>query len=390
MVTYWGEGFWGIMPFTLQMVMILVSGYVLATTKAVQGLLRALTGLAKTPGQAVVLCTLIAFVACWVNWGFGLVVAAFTCREMNKTVPGVNYRVLVASGYSGFLVWHGGLSGSIPLLLATEGNFSQELMGGLIPLSQTIFSPLNWAALAGLFFILPTLNYFMSQGDSGHVEIAEDERAETVPVANTPAEKLENSRLVSILIAGLGFFYVGLRVFAGDFHLNLNTMNFCFLFLAILLHGRPRNFIQAVMESGQKVGPLLIQYPFYAGIMGVMTGSGLAVVLSEAFVAISNETTFPLFTFFSAGLVNLFIPSGGGQWAVQSTIVIPAAQELGVALPKVAMAVAWGDAWTNLAQPFWALPLLAIAGLKVRDIMGYCIMTLIASGVWLGALFLLF
>jgi short-chain fatty acids transporter len=379
-----------LIPFTLQMVMMLLGGYVVATSRPVHGALRWLTARVDTPAQAVVVCALVSIIACWVHWGFGLVVAAFTCREMIKQVPLANYRLLVAAGYGGFIVWHGGLSGSIPLLLATPGNFSQELMGGVVPLSITTFSTLNLVASVGLLIIIPATCYAMAVHFPAEAPVDLDEPApEPAFVPTCFAERLENSRLVSLLLVGLAVAFLWVQWSSDSFIFDLNRVNFLFLFLGILLHGRLRSFLNAVQEVGKKLGPILVQYPFYAGIMGMMEHSGLAAVLSEQFVAISTATTFPLFTFFSAGLVNFFVPSGGGQWAVQSTIVIPAAKELGVDTAKAAMAIAWGDAWTNLAQPFWALPLLAIAGLKVRDIIGYCVTLLIVSGIFLSLIFLI-
>jgi short-chain fatty acids transporter len=170
--------------------------------------------------------------------------------------------------------------------------------------------------------------------------------------------------------------------------LDLNSINFIFFMLGAILHGTPRRFINAVTEGTPKIAPILIQYPLYAGIMAILQQSGLAGDISQWFVEHSTAATFPLMTFYSAGMLNVLVPSGGGQWAVQAPIVIPAAQELGVSIPRVAMAVAWGDAWTNMLQPFWAVPLLTIAGLSIKDIIGFCLLVLLASGVGLSLLFL--
>ncbi len=202
----------------------------------------------------------------------------------------------------------------------------------------------------------------------------------------TPAERIENSKVLSLLLGVMGYaFIIGYFVRNG-FALNLNIVNFVFLFTAIILHGTPRHLLDAVFSGARNTAGILLQFPFYAGIMGMMTaagpeGSSVASVISDWFVSISNETTFPLFTFLSAGIVNFFVPSGGGQWAVQAPIMMPAGLELGVDSAKTAMAIAWGDAWTNMIQPFWALPALGIAGLGAKDIMGYCLVVLIASGV---------
>ena len=389
MVYYWGNGFWVLIPFTLQMVMILVSGYIVASSKPVSSALNALASLAKTPGKAVVLLTLVSTIACWLNWGFGLIVGAFLCRALIRSVPSLNYRVLVASAYSGFLVWHGGFSGSIPLLLATPGNFSEKLVGKILPLSETLWSPVNLVAVIGLLIILPITNYIMQRYSKPEiVDIKKEDPPSENITPHTPAEKMENSFLITLLTVALGATYLIITIQRDAFNFNLNTVNFIFLFLGILLHGKPSRFLDASCDGAKKVAPILIQYPFYAGIMAMMQDSGLAASISNAFVAFASEATFPLYTFFSAGIVNFFVPSGGGQWAVQSPIVIPAAREIGANLTNSIMAVAWGDAWTNMAQPFWALPLLAIAGLRIRDIIGYTITILLVSGVFLSLVFL--
>ena len=175
--------------------------------------------------------------------------------------------------------------------------------------------------------------------------------------------------------------YLGYHFATKGFDLNINIVNLIFVVLGIVFHGTPKRFLAAVANAVKTAGGIIIQFPFYAGIMGMMVASGLAGVVSEAFVSISNENTFHLFTFYAAGIVNFFVPSGGGQWAVQAPIMLEAAQSLGVDYSKTAMAIAWGDAWTNMIQPFWALPALAIAGLRAKDIMGYCIFVLLLSGI---------
>ena len=237
---------------------------------------------------------------------------------------------------------------------------------------------------------LPLLNWFMSKHKTEPVNLPAEQIPPDSSTGSTPAEKLERSSLLGILTALVGLSYIALELFSQTFSLDINRVNFIFLFLALLLHRNFRNFLNATLDGASKVGPLLIQYPFYAGIMYMMTESGLANQISEGFVSISSETTFALYAFFSAGLVNFFVPSGGGQWAVQAPIIIQAANSMGLELSKPIMAVAWGDAWTNLAQPFWALPILAIAGLKARDIMGYCLVSLVVSGVIISACLLLF
>lgn len=380
MVDYWGSGFWDLLSFTMQMALIVVTGYILANTPLFKRLLSTLAVLTKTPGQAIVLVTFVASIACLINYGFGLVVGALFARHVVRQVPSVDYRILVAAAYSGFLVWHGGLSASIPLTIATEDHFLADVMG-TIPIADTLLSPANLFIVCAFLISLPVVNYFLLKTSTSSYTIdmarfAEEKREEAAAVAETPAEKLENSQWVSLAIALLGLTYVVLYFIENGLDLNINIVNFTFLFLGILCHRTPRRFLTAVGEGVKNAGGIIIQFPFYAGIMGMMVGSGLSEQLSLWFVSISSAETFPLWTFLSAGLLNMFIPSGGGQWAVQGPIMVPAALELGADMAKTAMAVAWGDAWTNMIQPFWALPLLAIAGLKVRDIMGFCVILL--------------
>ncbi len=203
----------------------------------------------------------------------------------------------------------------------------------------------------------------------------------------TPAEKLENSFIMSGLIVLIGAAYIIQLIVSGSFELSLNTVNLIFLILGIAFHGTPINYVRAVGEAAKSASGIILQFPFYAGIQGLMvganavTGASFAGVISQAFVSVANQITFPLFTFLSAGIVNFFVPSGGGQWAVQAPIMMPAGQALGVSPSLTAMAIAWGDAWTNLLQPFWALPALGIAKLGARDIMGYCLISLFVTGI---------
>ena len=303
----------------------------------------------------------------------------------------VDYRLLIASAYSGFVVWHGGLSGSIPLTIATDKHFAMQWMG-VVPIRETLFSPLNLFILATLILGLPFINLFMHPKLEDRVlfKSEEEELLQEEKKPNTFAEKLEHSKWISISVSLVGFFYITIYFLSSGFKLNLDIVNFSLLFLGILLHLTPIRFLEAAKLAVKGTSGIILQFPFYAGIMGMMVDSGLAKKISNLFVEISNPTTFPLFTFWSAGILNLFIPSGGGQWAVQGPIVLAASRELGVSYSKIAMAVAWGDAWTNLIQPFWALPALAVAGLGIRDIMGFCLVSLIFSGVVISIAFLVF
>jgi short-chain fatty acids transporter len=395
----WGGGFWNLLAFSMQMLLVLVTGFMLASTPLVRAGLRRLAGLARGPGAAIVLVSLVSLVASWLNWGFGLVVGALFARELAAQVR-VDYRLLVASAYSGFVVWHGGLSGSVPLAIAGEGHFMAEAMG-VVPTSQTIFSGWNLAILAALFVLVPLVNRLMlprpedsvyhrpdsGDGDARSARDPVQDGADPVPVRF--ADRLEDSRLLALAIGLAGLAWLADRFLAGG-GLDLNTVNFALLMLAIVLHGNARRLLASLQQAIRGGAGIVIQFPFYAGIMAIMADSGLAASLSRAFVSLASAETLPFWSFIAGGVLNIFVPSGGGQWAVQAPIMIPAAEALGADMAKVAMGVAWGDAWTNLVQPFWALPLLALAGLRARDIMGFCLVQLLAAGVVIGLGLLLF
>ncbi len=379
----WGDGFWGLLTFAMQMLLVLLTGHMLASTPLVKSWLARLATLAKSAGGAIILVTLVSLAASWINWGFGLVVGALFAKEIARQVR-VDYKLLVASAYSGFLVWHGGLAGSVPLTIATEGHFAADKMG-VISTSDTIFAVFNLVIVAALFVAVPLINRMMLPGEEESVyvdpallEEPEEDLSQTV---DRPADKLENSRILAWLIGFAGVAYLFDYYVVKGASLNLNVINFTFLFLAIILHGTPRRMLASLQEAIKGGGGIVIQFPFYAGIMAIMIQSGLAASLSEWMVSFASAKTLPFWTFISAGIVNIFVPSGGGQWAVQSPVVIEAAMQLDADMARAAMAVAWGDAWTNMLQPFWALPVLAIAGLKAKDIMGYCLIQLFVSGI---------
>ncbi|GFD74950.1 short-chain fatty acid transporter [Alteromonas marina] len=380
-VQQWGDGFWGLLTFSMQMLLVLVTGFMLACTPLVKAILERLASVAKKPGSAIVLVTLVSLIASWINWGFGLVVGALFAKALAKNVS-VDYRLLVASAYSGFIVWHGGLAGSVPLTIATPGHFSEAQIG-VIRTSETIFSSFNLLLLAIMFVIIPLVNRLMlpPESESVIVDSAKLQDDALPPATNErPADKLENSKVLGLLVGFAGLAYL-MNYFIEGGGLNLNIVNTLFLFLAIVLHGSPRNVLHSLHQAVQGGSGIVIQFPFYAGIMAVMVQSGLAQTMSQWLISFASAESLPVWSFVSAGVVNIFVPSGGGQWAVQAPVILPAAAELGAEINRVAMAVAWGDAWTNLIQPFWALPVLAIAGLKAKDIMGFCLVQLIVTGV---------
>ncbi|MDD6058535.1 MAG: short-chain fatty acid transporter [Clostridiales bacterium] len=400
-VAGWGKGIWNLLAFSMQMALVLVLGSALANAAIVKGIIDKVAGIAKTPTQGIVVVTVVSVLCCWLNWGFGLVIGAILAKEVAKKVKGIDYRLLIASAYTGFVVWHAGISGSIPLALATPGEEALlKATGGAlseaVSTSMTIFAPYNILACAVILIGLPLINAKMHPSKEEAVvvdpKLLEEKKVEKKD-AVTPAEKLENSPICSLIIVVAGAVFLVNYFMNNGFNLTLDIVNTIFLVLGLLAHKTPINYVNAIADAAKGTAGIILQFPFYAGIMALMTfapnGTSLASVISTFFVSISNHVTFPLFSFLSAGIVNFFVPSGGGQWAVQGPIMMPAGLELGVHPSITGMAIAWGDAWTNMIQPFWALPALGIAGLSARDIMGYCVIALLFSGIVVCACLLL-
>ena len=389
MADHWGNGVWKLLGFSMQMVLILVLGTVLAMSRPVKAALRAIARMASTSSQGIILVTLTSMMALWVNWGFGLVVGALLAREVASHVKNSHFPLLIAAAYSGLLVWHSGLSGSIPLKIASTGDdaLSQLLNGQTVPLLETIFAWQNIAIIIALAISLPILNILMMPDKNNRLGLAAEEEPEPAVdlTAMSPAEKLEHYPIINYLLVAIGAVYL-FGFFSSGRSISLNEINLCLLLAGLALHINPRNYLNAMNSAIGTSSGIILQFPLYAGVMGMMVGSGLAGAMSQWFVDISSAQSFPVITFLSAGVVNFFVPSGGGQWAVQAPIVVPAAAELGVPVSKAAMAVAWGDAWTNMIQPFWALPLLALSGLNLRQIMGYCVVILLWSGALISSM----
>ena len=406
----WGSGVWGLLAFSMQMALVLVLGSALANAPAIKKLIVKLAGVPKKPVGAVAFVTIISAICCFINWGFGLIIGALLAKEVAKKIKGLDYRLIIAAAYSGFVIWHAGISGSIPLgmtSLNADGvvDNTAGAVTEIVPTSQTIFSAWNLIMVLAVVLVVAFVNAKMHPDPKDVVSIdpklLEDAPNNTEVKARkdqTPAEKLENSMVLSYIVVVIGAIYLIYNfVNAGSIlnALSLNIVNLIFLILGIAFHKTPISYVKAITESAESAGGIILQFPFYAGIQGMMVTAGsngvsLASAISNGFVSISTPRTFPVLCYLAAGIVNFFVPSGGGQWAVQGPIMMPAGLKLGVTPAVTAMGIAWGDAWTNMLQPFWALPALGIAGLGARDIMGYCAIVLIASGIVtaLGFLFL--
>lgn len=381
----WGDGLPSLLAFTAQICITLLTAHALAHTDKAQALLRRIGNIPKTPVSAYGLVTLSAGLGSLIAWSLGLIVGATVAKEVAKQCArrGVrlHYPLLVASAYAGFVIWHMGYSSSAGLFVATPGH-SLEAEIGIIPITETVFTLRNGLLALLTLAVITVVCPMMRPPDKELVEIDPDLLAEepapreggtaqSAGQGTTLARRLDNLRPLTIVLGAGLFGYLGHTFYTQGFQLNLNLVNWSFLGAGLLLARSPAHYIRLINNAGSTIGPVLIQYPFYAGILGMMQGTGLADLISDWFTAVASAQTLGFFAFLSAGLVNLFIPSGGGQWAVQGPIFIDAAQNLGVEPSLIVLAISYGDQWTNMIQPFWTIPLLAIAGLHMRQIMGY-------------------
>ncbi len=390
----WGDGLIGLLAFMTQMSLVLLLGHMLAHTGPVRALLVRAAGVPRTAPQAYGFVALCAAVASLITWGLGLVVAALLSIEVARSGKErglrLHFPLLVAAGYSGYVVWHMGYSGSGPLAVATPGSDVAEQLGTTLPVTETIFS---WWNLTGIVLavvvVVVTMARLAPSADDPVVELPEgaelaSEEAELLDTrggeAPTPAERLDGSRLVTSVLGAALLAYLVTYYAQEGFLLTLDIVNWTFLCLVMLLVKSPGELARLVAGAARNVGDILVQFPLYAGILGIMTASGLITVFADFFVSISTENTLGLWAFFAGGFINLFVPSGGGQFAVQAPIFFEAAAQLGVDPAIVTMGIAYGDQWTNMIQPFWALPVLAIARLRIRDVMGFTAVTLVVTG----------
>lgn len=410
LVAAWADpktGVWKLLEFAMQMCLILVTGHAVAASRPVAAALRRLADLPRSGAQAAAMVALVAMGLAVLNWGLGLIAGAIVARDTGRSLArrGVphHYPVLVAAGYLGLMVWHGGFSGTAPLMVSRESGIASVLPAGTelapIPLSATILSPLNLVVTGGLIAIGTMAMALMMPRENGQRCRVPEGQIQTKPDAETEepnsafVRTLEETPIVNLALAALiaawaiPYYLPGRGSPSGILSLTPNEVNLTMLMLALVLHGSPRSLLAAVEEGARGCAGIILQFPLYAGIMAMMHASGLTAELSRLVSRGAGETTLAPMTFLSAGLVNLFVPSGGGQWAVQGPIVVESALATGAGLPEAVMALAYGDQLTNMLQPFWALPLLAITGAKAREIVGYTAIAMALGILWtLGCL----
>lgn len=401
-------GVWAFLKFSMQMCLILVTGHALASSPPMARAIGALARLPRTGAQACALVALVAATLGVLNWGLGLIAGALIAREVGRSLDlrGIraHYPVIAASGYVGLMVWHGGFSGTAPLKMTTMPDVIDVLKPalaetvGVVPLTQTILSPLNLVVTGGLIALcVIVMSLLHPRGDNTGAACEPFSTFHPDPAPTTPhsAESkgaiprlLEDTPIASVFLIALialwaWRYYFPAQGASGITRLSPDTVNLTMLMLGLAFHGTPMRYVEAVGDAATGCAGIILQFPLYAGIMGMMNASGLTAQLATGIASAGSATTLPLYTFVSAGVINFFIPSGGGQWGVQGPIAMQSALDAGVAPAKMIMAVAYGDQLTNMLQPFWALPLLAITGVKARDIVGYTAVLMVIAALWI-------
>lgn len=395
-IVEWGNGFWALVPFAMQMALVVLTGFLVSTAPVVDRLFERIASRTRSPRGAVVRMALVSMGLAWVHWGLSLVGCAMFVRHMVRAEPRVDYRLLVCAAYFGMgATWHAGLSASAPLLVATPGHFLEGTIG-LIPTSSTIFSPFNLGLtvivvglLAGLAWTLHPPAGEARPVDPAVLDTLDRFEAPRPPARLTPAARIDHGRWLTLSIGGCGLLWIGWHFWTHGFQLTLDVLNFGFLTLAILLHPSAASVLAAAERGSALLSGIVLQFPFYAGMYGVIQGTGLAQILGNAIASVATPATLPLWLYWYSGLVNYFVPSGGSKWAIEAPYLVEAAARLGVPMPQVVLAYAWGDMATDIIQPFWALPLLAAARVDFRDILGYASLvfvvyiTVVSAGFWL-------
>jgi short-chain fatty acids transporter len=412
---WWSDGLWNapMLVFAMQMMLMLVLGHSLALTSVVDSIIQRLVSHCHSTSQAAVIVSLSALVVGLFNWGLGLIFGAIFARKVGeslsaKKIP-LNYALIGAAGYSALLIWHAGISGSAPIKVAEQGNL-QLLMSGVltseslsllperIELMDTVFSSSNMITCVVILICIPLTLYLLGRTSKKHEIIQLSvfdvlvESKDTKPVG---AERIDKSKWVTRITGSIILAYCFYKMILGgtsilDFF-TPNNINLILFGASLWLHASFESFTKSIETAISGASGILIQFPIYFGIMGLIKESGMVTLISDQFVLLSNDTTFPIFSFLSAGLVNIFIPSGGGQWVIQGPILIKAAIELNIPFGKTVMALAYGDQITNMLQPFWALPLLGITKLSAKDILPYTlIMFFVGFIIYFASLLLLF
>jgi short-chain fatty acids transporter len=386
MAEAFGKGFWSLVPFTMQMAMVIVGGYVVAVSPPVHWLIRQIARIPSTPRGAVAFTALFAMLASLLSWGFSLIFSGLLVKELAARQRRVDFRALAAAAYLGLgSIWALGLSSSAALMMATPESLPAALkdVTGVLPLTRTLFLWQNLVLIVTLL-VVSVVVAWLSYPAEARIRTASDlgVRLEPPTVAvdrpTTPGERLETSPFLALAVAALGIAYL-VVVFmdkGGMAALDLNTYNLGFLMLGLVLHGRPRSFLRAVSGAIPATGGVLVQFPFYGGVFGILTGTALSATLAGAFTAVTTRDTFPLFTAAYSAVLGMFVPSGGGKWVIEAPYLMTAANAHGVDAGWVVQIYNAAEALPNLINPFWMLPLMGLLNVRARELAGFSILQL--------------
>lgn len=397
----WYDGFWSLMEFGMQIVLIIITGFAIALSPIIKKGIDKLTLLIKTPRQVYFFVVFACAVLNMISFGW-VVISCVLARELALRVKGVNYPFLIACVYFGSGSWVTGLSSSIPLLLGTNGNYliKAGILSDIIPTTVTLGSPLNIAMMILYLVFAPMLILFlipkgneikelnnMLETTNNKKELSIKEEALSFNLM-TPSfsDRINNGFLLQGVIVLMGLTYIIYHFYTNGFELNFNIMIFIFLIFGMLLHKTPMCYVIAMKRSSNNISGILYQYPFYAGIMGIMLYTGLGEKSAQIMSSIASIDTYPFFAYLTGGIANFAIPSAGGEFAVVGPSIINAIKDIGAGLPaeeisamisRASLSVAYGESLTNLLQPFFLLLVFPImgAGIKIqaRDVMGYLV-----------------
>jgi len=407
MVKFWVNGFWSFLAFAMQMVLMVLTGFSVASVPMGRKIFRFLAAIPRNPRQAIMFVVLVSAFSSWIHWGIGMVTGSFLAREIGRRMAQVDYPLLVASAYIGMVAGSFGLFVPGPLEVSRAGHLLEKTMG-VIPLSQTSFSAV---VLTGSILGILIVTYLLGlicpgEKEAVHLEPTVWQRFEEEDIAeeagiifeknlrekgNLPLGTwLEHSRWPVWLMAVMGFSFMVYWFYGRGFDLNLNILNFILLLLALALHETPMRFLKSMERSARPIFGIIVQFPFYAGIQGMLTSSGLATILFKWFISFSTAATFPIWVYLNAAMVNLFVPTSEGIWDIQGPLMANFGRLSGGDLARAINAFTAGEVMGNLIQPFWAIPILGICGLSMRDIMGYCLLAFsLLSLIWIfGVTFL--
>jgi short-chain fatty acids transporter len=407
---FWYEGLWNVngLAFAVQMMLMLLLGHVLALSKSIDKLLNNLSSYCTSNAKAAFIITFFTILFGLFNWGLGLIFGALFARKIGEYASQmghkINYAFIGACGYVGMMVFHGGLSGSAPIKVSDKNHLINMMEGvelktvlpETLPMSETVFSTMNITASIALLIIVPLVMFWVAKKIKvAKVSIPPGNVKPMEKKGNIGMEKADHSKIVGLIVGSLFLVFSLYKILQSEniatlSFLTPNFINFTLLGLGLVMHRNIVKFLSSIDQAIGGVSGILIQFPLYYGIMAIMKDSGLMTSVAEYVSSIATNETFPILTLMSSGALNVLVPSGGGQWIVQGPVLVETSINNGIPLAKTVMAMSYGDQLTNMMQPFWALPLLAITGLKAKEILPYTILLMLIGFIIFTAILIIF